>query len=302
MGKKPKKVWGSGVFSSTGGKISGLTLLLLSLILPFALGGTSNTSQTVSAVTLDDQVTVPLPSRTIAKGEKLKDIPLTYVTWPRSRLPENIVLSTETYGDAVVKQSVEKLSPIPLSAINVSGRGNNPVAEGIPSGMRAITVRVDLESSIEGWVRSGTRVDVILINNDSQGRNDLNASVIADNVKVLSAGRSTKPETTSPFSQTPATVTLLVTQEQALKIKTASSVGKLTFTMRGLQDNLPTSILSVSENELGSSSKASSSSPRKNLQGTATGPDGNVWVLTEDSFWIKTPRPSNDTLVSNNRR
>jgi len=302
MGKKPKKVWATSIFSSTGGKIGGLTLLLLSLILPFALGGTSNKAQTISAVTLKDQVTIPLPSRMVVKGEKFKDIPLTFVDWPRSRLPENIVLSTDNYGDAVVQQSIEKLNPIPLSAINISGHGNNPVAEGIPAGMRAITVRVDLESSIEGWARSGTRVDVILINSNSPGQNDLNASVIADNVKVLSAGRSTKPETTSPFSPSPTTVTLLVTQEQALKIKTASSVGKLTFTMRGLQDNLPTSILSVSEKQLGNGTRISSSSTEKNLQGTATGPDGNVWVLTEDSFWIKTLRPGKNTIISKKRR
>ncbi len=304
MGKKPKKIWSFQLLNSTTSKVGGVTLILLSVMIPRFLGGSSSSNITQSETNLiDEQVTVPLPSRTLLPGERIRDVPLTHVNWPRSRLPHGIVLSTASYQNSIIEHSVEKLNPIPLSALKDTKKTNNPVAEGIPKGMRAITVRVDLESAVEGWVRSGTRVDVVLIKENRIEQRELKASVIADNVKVLSAGRSTEPEAASLFNTpSPATVTLLVTQEQALKIKAAASVGKLTFTMRGLQDNSPSDILSVSENQLRNRFGKQSSLEGKNLKGIAKGPDGKTWVLTEDSLWIKTKPAEKEKEISFSER
>jgi Flp pilus assembly protein CpaB len=227
MGKKPKKIWSFRLLNSTTSRIGGIALLLLSVMIPLFLGGSSSSNVAqIDKNLIGEQITVPLPSRTLLPGERIRDVPLTLVSWPRSRLPDGIVLSTVSYQDSIVEHSVEKLNPIPLSALRGTRKTNNPVAEGIPKGMRAITVRVDLESAVEGWVRSGTRVDVVLVKENRLEQRKLKASVIADNVKVLSAGRSTEPEATSLFNKpSPATVTLLVTQEQALKSKLRPLLG-----------------------------------------------------------------------------
>ena len=96
--------------------------------------------------------------------------------------------------------------------------------------MRAITIRVDVTSAVEGWASSGSIVDVLLVEKDR-------TTVIAEQVKILSAERVVKPidnNFTSP--SVPSTVTLLVTQQQALALTTAVPRGKISFALRSKQD------------------------------------------------------------------
>jgi Flp pilus assembly protein CpaB len=141
---------------------------------------------------------------------------------------------------------------------------------------------------VEGWVRSGSFVDVILLKQEQSSRSGISAKIIAENVRILSAGRSTEPlngQTSAP--RAPATVTMLVSQANALKIKTAASVGKLTFSLRGIGDTEPAIARTVNQGELLDSAK--NIIPKKQAyKGRATGPDGKTYVLGADSQWVRT--------------
>ena len=120
---------------------------------------------------------------------------------------------------------------MPIFAENFSKRapGINPVVERIPPGMRAMTIRVDATSSVEGWAGSGSIVDVLLITHEK-------TSVIAEQVKVLSAERVVVPVEGAASPQVPSTVTLLVNQDQCLAINTAIPLGKIAFALRSPED------------------------------------------------------------------
>jgi Flp pilus assembly protein CpaB len=92
-----------------------------------------------------------------------------------------------------------------------------------------MTVRVDATTSVEGWVRGGSIVDVLLV---EKGK----TSVVAEKVKVISAERSLSPLDGGSGPTVPSTVTLLVTQEQCLAINTAVPLGKISFALRGSRD------------------------------------------------------------------
>jgi pilus assembly protein CpaB len=149
--------------------------------------------------------------------------------------------------------------------------------------MRAITVRLDAESGVEGWARSGSYVDVIVIRASRIASSGFEASVIAENVKILSANRSTETSPSSSSTAQPATATLLVTQQDALAIKTAQNIGKLTFALRGISDTLPTYTQRFSEKTLAGSA---TQSPMV-IRGTAVGPDGQSYVLDNNNRWLK---------------
>lgn len=249
-------------------------------------------------VTDDDLVMVSTPTRPIARGERLHDVPFERKPWPKSRLSSNdYIHDIEPFRDSVAMSPLPKFLPIPVAAISSTQIDSNAVVEGIPEGMRAISVKVDAESSVEGWARSGNFVDVILVRTSNVAQSGLETTIIAENVKILSAGSSATPITTSNTApRAPGTVTLLVGQVDALRIKAAASIGRLTFALRGVGDIQPTKSRSVLQRDLlGSPQSASATTHTYN--GFARGPDGSYYVLDRGSRWLKTSSPPKDSTV-----
>ena len=241
----------------------------------------------VALVNEQDRVMIPVPIRPVARGEKLKDVPFTKVKWAKDQLVGDYLMDVSTSGDSVAAMALPKLIPIPRASITSDEIDSNFVVEGIPEGMRAITVKVDAESAVEGWARSGNFVDVILIRAAKESDKGLEAKVIAENVKILSAGRSTKPlQGGGTAPEAPTTVTLLVNQEDGLKVKAAASLGKLTFALRGQGDELPSAATAMNQKKLLGESKAARAM-EEDYKGFARGPDGKLFLLNGRSKWIR---------------
>lgn len=243
----------------------------------------------VKIVAEADMVLLPVPQRNVARGEKLAAVPFSELRWPKERIAGNYILDLAQYKESLAVTPLPALLPVPLSAVSSEELDDNAVVEGIPEGMRAITVKVDAESAVEGWAGSGNYVDVILIRASSESGGDLQAKVIAQNVKILSAGRSAKPSSASSSApQTPSTVTLLTSQEDALAIKAAASLGRLTFALRSQDDERPTAVTMVNQRHvLGGPTVQIRNDKPENFKGYARGPDGKLYVLADDSRWIR---------------
>jgi len=236
----------------------------------------------------DDVVLVPTPLRSIAKGEKIGSVTFVRTKWPRSKLTMRYVENVDSVSDSVALVALPASLPVPITAISKNASVGNEVVDRIPPEMRAITVRVDAESAVEGWARPGDFVDVILLmNSKSKDRGGIEAKVIAENVKILSAGRSTQPlGGKESASRAPATVTLLVDQENALKVKAANKMGKLTFALRGTGDLTPTLAKRIDQKSI--LGRARPYVKKKNLyKAKAKGPDGRTYLLSENSQWVE---------------
>ena len=240
----------------------------------------------------DDMVLLPTPTRAIAKGERLSDVPFTPLKWPKSRMTEEYVTDLAVHRESIALAALPKALPIPASAVSKDALDANAVVEGIPDGMRAITVRVDAESAVEGWARSGNFVDVILIRAASgKEGSPLEAKVIAENVRILSAGQSVQPSRpgVSSAPDAPKTITLLVTQEDALRIKAATNLGKLTFSLRGQKDLNPTMATTIDQKSLLGGAKSSKEAPQtERFKGYARDAEGKLFVLGENNQrWVR---------------
>ena len=234
----------------------------------------------------DDTVVLPTPSRPVAKGERLGDVPLVEVRWPKSRVTGAYAEAASQLRDSYAITPLPASLPVPTSSISRTPIDANAVAEAIPEGMRAITVRVDAESSVEGWARTGNSVDVILVRAARDPGAGLESLVVAERVKILSAGSSIVPVgggETAP--RAPSTITLLTTQEDALKIKTAANLGKLTFALRGIGDSAATTTTSVDQRRVLGAPAMAVVPAAARLRGKAKGPDGRTYVLSDDSGW-----------------
>jgi pilus assembly protein CpaB len=109
----------------------------------------------------------------------------------------------------------------------------NEIQANIPEGFRAVSVSVDDVSNVEGWVRAGAKVDVMLA---SQISNKPVITLLAQNAKVLSTGKVGGTRAVKGAGST--TITIMVTVEEATKIQLASTAGVMSLALRGDEDTV----------------------------------------------------------------
>ena len=217
--------------------MSGRLLMLLVLVLVgiglFLYFNTLKKEHYVAPVLAStfDQVQLLVPRELIKSGQKLDAHLLELRVFPSHLVPEDALTIISS------NESFYALAPlpvgIPVSRRSVSSTAQaalNPVLSSIPKGMRAMAVRVDATTAVEGGAGSGSVVDVLLIESK-------HTILVAEDVKILSAERSTTPIDNSNAPAVPSTVTLLVSQEQCLAINTAIPRGRLALVLKGSEDH-----------------------------------------------------------------
>lgn len=246
-----------------------------------------NTSGNVGVANQVDIVRLPVPIAPVPRGTRVGDIGVKYTDWPSSNNVEQYINDETELKQSTARSFLVAGVPVARGSVSTDPLDANAVAEKIPVGMRAITVSVNEEAAIEGWAQSGSYVDVIALTRREED-SGMEARVIAENVKILSAGRSTVPHggaETAPGA--PDTVTLLCQQEDCLRIKMATKVGNITFSLRGMIDQEPTQAVALSQDGL-LGSGVQISPENMEFKGYAKGPDGSMYVLKRgDARWSK---------------
>lgn len=178
-------------------------------------------------------VEVPVPVRPVPAGTLVREIKVKLEKFPVHQIPRGALKDLRLLGDNVTLVAIPGGLPIMEANIGSLDEATNPILGRIPPGMRAMTVKVDATSAVEGWARSGSMVNVLLIEKTK-------TTVVAEQVRVISAERSLSPidsvRSTGANGGVPSTVTLLVTQEQCLAINTAVPLGKIAFVLRSSKD------------------------------------------------------------------
>ncbi|HMO18327.1 MAG TPA: Flp pilus assembly protein CpaB [Oligoflexia bacterium] len=286
---KPKKLNSSGRTKYIPWAIAGISVFA-SLLFAGLRFQVDTVPANASQDTIEPQmVELEVPSRPVSRGEQLKSVPFAKVKWPNSPDMMRFVRQAAEFKDYYANAPLSSFSPVSIASLTKSSSEANAVVEGIPQGFRAITVKVDIESAVEGWAQTGAYVDVILMRQSLDSELGIEAKVIAENVKILSAGASVdNSSNNSKSTQAPATVTLLVSQEDALKVRTASTIGKLTFALRGLGDQSPTLATNMNQKVLlGGSRTLQVSGKRDGFKGVAKDSDGTQYILDADARWVK---------------
>jgi len=225
-----------------------------------------------------DQVSIPVPIKPVPVGMLVRDIKVKMVSYPGHQIPEGAMRDLKSHKDDSVLAPLPAGLPIIIDNIGSPSESDNPVSGKIPPGMRAMTIKVDAASSVEGWAGSGSLVDVLLI---EKGK----TSVIAEKVRVLSVDHSLVPVDSSN-SGTPSTVTLLVTQDQCLSINTAVPLGKIAFALRSSRDDSGWESTSYTAEALQGSKP--SAKPAARISGFASVRDGDKikQFALSDGHWI----------------
>lgn len=177
-----------------------------------------------------DTVDVFVPVNPVARGTQLEQVHFKKIKYPSHQVPIGAIDDPAKYLTYFATVSLPAGLPIDPQNLSPVRMGSNPVAEKIPTGMRAMTVKVDPTSLVNGWAGPGSLVDVALLTPER-------SQVIAERIRILSTEKFVAQVDGAPAEGLPSTATILVNQGQALAISAALPHGKLIFLLRNVQDD-----------------------------------------------------------------
>lgn len=245
-----------------------------------------------------DTIAVPVPAEPIPVGTLLRKIQFRNIDYPKHQLPEGAVIDLNPFLDSVNTVPLPASLPVFSANLSLTALKTNPVLEQISEGLRAMTIKVDATSAVEGWAATGSLVDVLLVTPDK-------TLVVAEKVKILSTERSTTPLEGAHTPNVPSTATILVTQEQCLAINTAIPMGKIALVLRGVRDDKSWINTSYSKEQLKRQGQSDSLLSRS-INGVVEikgSPNDNFktrsFALT-DGRWVKTKAHPDGFLVNRN--
>lgn len=125
------------------------------------------------------------------------------------------------------------------------------LASRIKEGYRAMAVKIDEVAGVGGWLKPGSRVDVVVVLSSrtrSAGGNASISRVILQNVEVLTVGQEI--EGSERGASLSRSVTLMVSPEQATRLHLAAARGRLQLAMRNPEDSSEPRVLSATDNDL----------------------------------------------------
>jgi pilus assembly protein CpaB len=189
-----------------------------------------------------EQEKVPLVMATvnIMRGQMITAEELKIRQWHKDMLPEGAIGSIEEAQDRAATLPILAGEPVIEAKLAAEGTGVG-IAPLIPKGMRAYTIMTSkIASSVAGFVLPGNRVD-ILLNLRGSGRDDVtgggSTTTLLQAVEILAINQALDAPTenkTDPRDL--ASVTLIVTPDQAAILDVAQNQGTLTLSLRNPED------------------------------------------------------------------
>jgi pilus assembly protein CpaB len=180
---------------------------------------------------------IAVAARPLPMGARVTAEDVRLVAWPsRHPVPGSFTVVEDVMGRGLVSAVLEN-EPFTASRLapKDSGAGLPP---SIPSGMRAMSVKVNEVIGVAGFVVPGTRVDVLVT---IRQQNDSMSRTVASNVQVLTAGTRYDQEKARDGEPIPSTVvTLMVSPDDAERITLAQAEGQIMLALRNPLDLEPT--------------------------------------------------------------
>jgi pilus assembly protein CpaB len=157
----------------------------------------------------------------------------------------------------------------------------------LPSGKRAIAVKVNAETLAGGFVLPGSRVDVVSTRRG--GATESESTIIMQNMLVLAVD-TTAVRDTQTQSILGSTVTLAATPEEANRLSLAASGGELRLTLRTPDDTRIVRLPGAKWSDLGKPTRDSSTSKEEeDLQTASAPPVPTLPALPKDLPTTPTP-------------
>ena len=230
---------------------------------------------------------VLVAQRTLPVGTIITADALNFQLWPADMVQDAYFLDGETDVSkligTVVRFPVTAGQPVTQGAL-VSPGDRGFLAAALGPGMRAVTVQVNDQTGVSGFVFPGDRIDLVLTQEVSGDAQALKASeTILRNLRVLATDKMRDAQTEE--GQTVVTgftyVTLEVTPKIAEKIAVAKEIGTLSISLRSIADNAGELERAIASGEVVIPEGASADEEKRIIRAAMTSPqDGESTFVT----------------------
>lgn len=208
----------------------GIVALALAAFVSFSIYRVLRVSMASNRVTT---TTVVAAATDIAVGTKLEEKDLRLMKMLETDLPPGVYRNTaDVVGrGVVVPMSKGELVLASKLAASAAGAG---LPSLVPTGMRAVSVKVNDVIAVAGFVTPGTRVDVVLTGQPKESTEPITTTVL-ENVQVLAAGQKLQKNQQGEAQQV-TVITLMVNPDDAQKLIMASQEGRIQLALRNPLD------------------------------------------------------------------
>jgi pilus assembly protein CpaB len=197
-----------------------------------------------------ETVSVIVAAHDIPFGAEIDPAALTTIDWPRDAVPpgtfmEYSALLPERGGQS--RRARRAISQGELILNNkVSDFGEKvTIVQTIDPNHRAMAVEVDAETAVGGFVTPGDRVDIVMT---TGAKEEMRAVTILQNIRVIGVDQESDEQTDQPVIA--RTVTVAVTPDQVQRLALAQRAGRLSLTLRSLDDTEDRSLTMTRLNDL----------------------------------------------------
>jgi pilus assembly protein CpaB len=177
--------------------------------------------------------TVATAAVALPVGIEIKPTDVKLVRIPRDSFPKGAFEKAEQVVGRPVISNILLNEPVLAGRLAERGSGFG-LAPMIPTGMRAVAVKVNEVVGVAGFLISGMRVDV-LVTMRPPGEGGARTNTVLQNIVVAAAGQQIQPDSTGKAVNVPV-VTLLVTPEQAEALTLAGNEGRIQLVLRNSGD------------------------------------------------------------------
>jgi pilus assembly protein CpaB len=176
---------------------------------------------------------VVIAFKDVSEGKAIDRASVTVAEWPINTIPAGAYASVDSVVNRVTRVDVFRGEVIVPGRLAPDGTGPGLQVK-INPGKRAVALRIDDVSGLNGMVQPNSRVDVLVVTRDTKTQKDV-AKAFMSNMRVLSVGTISQTSVDNrPIAA--ATVSLEVTPAEAERLFIAQAQGRIQLSLRGYGD------------------------------------------------------------------
>lgn len=171
--------------------------------------------------------------------------------WPAANVPPRAFTSLEELFGAensaarYITRVMEPGEPILTSKVTNIGEDAG-VRSRLDEGMRAFTINVDVTTGVSGFLQPGDSVDMYWSGADTTGATI--TRLILEDVPLIAIDQNADVDLNRP--SVARTVTLQVSPEVVAKMVQAQQTGRITLSLRGIEDTTTSGALQVNQGDV----------------------------------------------------
>ena len=188
---------------------------------------------------------IVVAARDVDPGTVLGEGALQVIAWPSGSVPAGAIKDLKSTQGRVASTSIYTGEPILEGKLAREGAAGG-LSSVLGEGKRAITIQANEIVGVAGYIRPGSRVDIMVNTRDAKDQSL--SKIVLENILVLATAQDDKRDQTKP--KVVSAVTLEVDPRQAEKIDLARHIGTLSMVLRNSLDKAAVQTVGATREDL----------------------------------------------------